>query len=48
MRETIYCEWHDKELKDVAEHEQEQCSRDGMYCLDCQYLKDKPVAEVGE
>ena len=48
MKEMVYCEWHDKELKDVAEYEQEQCSKYEMYCSNCQYLTDKIVVEAGE
>lgn len=45
MRETTYCEWYDKPLADVAEHEQEQCGEYGMYCSECQNLTGREIPE---
>ena len=39
--QRVYCRWYDKELRDVAEHEQEHCSENGQDCTDCQYLEVK-------
>lgn len=36
-----YCLWHDKELKDVAEWQQDQCSDKGMKCENCEFLTTK-------
>ncbi len=38
MRKEAYCRWYDKTLKDVAEHEQEQCYMNGKQCMDCDDL----------
>ena len=36
-----YCNWHGKELVNVAEHEQEQCWEQGRKCEDCPYFGEK-------
>lgn len=33
-----FCKWHGKELKDVHEHEQQQCFDSGDNCMNCVYL----------
>ena len=40
-----YCLWHDKELVNVTEWQQEQCSEEGMKCENCQFLTIKDDAE---
>ena len=40
-----YCLWHDKELVNVTEWQQEQCSKEGMKCENCQFLTIKDDAE---
>ena len=30
-----YCRWYDKEMRDVTEHEQEQCAENGQDCSNC-------------
>lgn len=42
---VAYCLWHDKELKDVAEWQQEQCEEAGMKCKDCQFITTKDIEE---
>lgn len=43
MREA-YCRWHNKLLRDVAEHEQEEC---GGNCSDCEdMVPGKSTGEV--
>ena len=36
-----YCLWHDKELKDVTEWQQNQCNDEGMKCDNCNFLTTK-------
>ncbi len=43
--QITYCEWYDKKLADVFEHEQEECSGNGNYCGDCQSLTSKECDE---
>lgn len=38
MKKEAYCRWHEKPLREVAEHEQEQCYKNGMYCDGCDNL----------
>ena len=40
-----YCLWHDKELKDVAEWQQDQCSDKEMKCDNCNFLATKEDKE---
>ena len=40
-----YCLWHDKQLKDVAEWQQEQYEEEGMKCEDCQFITTKDIEE---
>ena len=40
-RQEAYCLWHNKFLRDVAEHESDACSDYGMYCTDCNFLISK-------
>lgn len=30
-----YCEWYDKKIQDLTEHEEEQCEENGQDCADC-------------
>lgn len=40
--QEVFCEWWNKELKDVFEHEQERCYEEaGLECAKCEYLKVK-------
>lgn len=43
--QTAYCEWYDKKMNDVAEHEQEQCRENGQDCTDCPDLVLKEYDE---
>ena len=36
-----YCNWCQKELRDIAEHEQEQCDKNKQKCDDCPNLEYK-------
>lgn len=33
-----FCEWYGKNIKDVSEHEQQQCEEMGLECFECQDL----------
>ena len=43
-----YCRWYDKKLEDVAEHEQEECKRNGYDCTDCPELTLKEYDEEAD
>lgn len=30
-----FCRWYDKSMENLAEHEQEQCERNGCCCSEC-------------
>ena len=34
MKEA-YCRWYEKPMRELAEHEQEQCAENGQKCEDC-------------
>ena len=38
-----FCRWYEKDMKDLSEHEQEQCAENGQDCKECPDLiiKDK-------
>lgn len=38
-----FCRWYKKDMKDLSEHEQEQCAENGQECCECSDLiiKDK-------
>lgn len=38
-----FCRWYEKDVKDLSEHEQEQCAENGQDCCECPDLiiKDK-------
>lgn len=38
-----FCRWYEKDMKDLSEHEQEQCAENGQDCNECPDLiiKDK-------
>lgn len=36
-----YCRWYGKEMKDVTEHEQQQCEENGQNCALCPDRVDK-------
>lgn len=42
-----YCRWYDKDLRDVTEHEQEECEKNGQDCRDCPELKAKKEEQRG-
>lgn len=44
----LFCEWWDKCLEDVTEHEQEECEKNGQNCLDCIELTTKRDRERWE
>lgn len=39
QRKEAFCKWHDRELKDVTEWQQEQCGEYGMHCENCENLE---------
>lgn len=39
-----YCRWYEKDLREVAEYEQENCNENGQMCDKCPYLV---IEEVG-
>ena len=43
MKEA-FCKWHNKPLKEVEEHKQEQCSEAGMNCATCEFMDEKEGA----
>ena len=30
-----FCRWYEKDMKDLSEHEQEQCAENGQDCKEC-------------
>lgn len=42
-----YCEWYDKKLQDLTEHEEEQC-REHRYDQDCTTCEDYVLKEYDE
>jgi len=49
MKEA-YCRWHQKTMRELTEHEQENCETYGMKCEDCQDLimREKPDGQEKE
>lgn len=36
-----FCRWHEKEMRDLTEHEQQQCEESGQHCDQCPDLVDR-------
>lgn len=36
----FYCKWWDCPLEDVSEHQQEECQKNGMNCVQCMEQAD--------
>lgn len=32
---SAYCRWYEKEMRDVTEHERQQCEENGQDCNEC-------------
>lgn len=47
MKNEAFCRWHDKQLRDVTEVQQEQCEENGQQCDGCPdlILREKEVQQ---
>ena len=43
----MFCRWYEKDMENLAEHEQEQCNENGQDCGNCPDLIEKEVMEDG-
>lgn len=45
-----FCRWYEKDMKDLSEHEQEQCAENGQDCSECPDLiiKEQEAAKHEE
>ena len=49
MIQEAYCRWYEKAMKNLTEHEQEQCAENGQQCDGCPdlILKETGKGEEG-
>lgn len=45
---SAFCRWYEKDMKDLSEHEQEQCKENGQDCSECTDLIIKDKEEESE
>ncbi len=42
---SAFCRWYEKDMENIAEHEQERCKEYGQECYDCPDLIIKGAEE---
>lgn len=45
---SAFCRWYEKDMKNLTEHEQEQCKENGQNCFDCPDLAEKRNEEESQ
>ena len=45
MKSRAFCDWWDKQLPDVTEHEMDVCNDRENYCTECPHLSEKQVED---